>query len=40
MNDIYDIWDGNEIHPELNAGDYILKMCDHMKQTQNEWKLE
>ena len=34
------IWYGSQIHPDINAGDTILKIRDLIKQTQNEWKGE
>ena len=39
-NDLKDISYGNQIHPELNAIDYIFRICDRIKQTQNEWNGE
>ena len=38
MNAFEDIWDGNQIHSEIKARDARLKIRDHIKQTQNEWK--
>ena len=38
MNAFDDIWDRSQIHPEISVIDDILKLHDHIKQTQNEWK--
>ena len=38
-NDLDKIWDGSQIQPEFNTRDAILKICEHIKQTQNEWKV-
>ena len=40
MIDLEDSVDGSQIHPDVNARDYTLKICDHIKRTQNEWKGE
>ena len=37
-NAFKEIWDGRQIHPYINASDAILRTCDPVKQTQNEWK--
>ena len=36
--DFKDIWDGSQIHPEINTRDDILRIRDRIKQTQNGWK--
>ena len=33
-----DIRDGNYVHPYINTGDDGLKLRDHARQTQGEWK--
>ena len=38
-NSLEDTWDGSQINPELNARDAIINICDHIKQTKNEWKV-
>ena len=38
MNDIKDIQDGSQIHPEINARYDRLKIRDRIKQTQIERK--
>ena len=37
-NDLEDILEGSQIHPEINARDDRLKIRDRIRQTQNEWK--
>ena len=37
-NSLKYIWYGNQIHIELSTRDPRLKICDRIKQTQNEWK--
>ena len=37
-NVLEDIRDGNHIHPDINARDYILKIHDPIKQAQSECK--
>ena len=37
MNSQEVIWDGSQINPEINARDAIFKICDHIRQTQNEF---
>ena len=39
-NALEDIWYGSQIRPELHAWYARLKIRDHIKQTQNEWKRE
>ena len=34
-----DIWYGIQIHPDINARYYRLKMRDFFKQTQSEWEV-
>ena len=34
-NVLEDIWDENQIHPEINARDDRLKMHDHIRKTKN-----
>ena len=38
-NALYDIKDGNQIHPELKRRDARLRIRDHIKQMKNEWKV-
>ena len=38
MNALKEIWDGSQIHPDLNTRDDIFKISDRIRQTQNEWK--
>ena len=38
-NDIKNIWYGSQIHPEINWSDARFKICDHIRQTQNEGKV-
>ena len=38
-NSLKYIQDEGQIHPDINARDARLKICDHNKQTQNEWKV-
>ena len=40
MNALKETWGWIQIHPELNARDARFKICDHIKQTQTEWKGE
>ena len=37
-NALIGIWDGSQIHPEINARNDILKTHDHIRQTQNDCK--
>ena len=37
-NALGEIWDGSQIHPELNTRDSRLKIRDYIKQTKNKWK--
>ena len=39
-NALEDIKDGGQIHIEINSRDARLKICDRIRQTQNEWKWE
>ena len=39
-NGIKDIRYGNQIHTDINARDVRLKICDYIKQTKNECKVE
>ena len=37
-NALEEIKDGSKMHPLINVRDYRLKIRDHIKQTQSEWK--
>ena len=39
-NYLEDIWDGIQIHPDINTRDARLKIRDHIKKTKGEWKEE
>ena len=39
MNALECIWDKKYVHPYINARDYILKIHEHIKKTQIEWKV-
>ena len=34
-----DIWDGNYVHPYINARDSRFRICDRIRQAQSEWKV-
>ena len=34
-----DIWDRSYLHPNINARDDRLKICDCIRQSKNEWKI-
>ena len=38
MNALEKIWDGSQIHPDINTRDNIFKIGDCIRQTKNEWK--
>ena len=38
INDLKDIRYESQIHPANNMRDSRLKICDHIRQTKNEWK--
>ena len=35
-----DIWDGNNVHPNINARYSRLKIRDRIRKPQSEWKRE
>ena len=37
-NALEDIWDGSKINLDINSRDARLKIRDHIRKTQNEWK--
>ena len=37
-NSIEEIWDGNYVHPDINARDARLKISNRIRKTQREWK--
>ena len=37
-NAIEDIRDGSYIYSDINARYAVLKICDHIRQAQSEWK--
>ena len=39
INSLKDIWDGSQLHLELNAINNRLKIRDHIKLMKNEWKV-
>ena len=39
-NFLEEIWDGSQIHQDINARDNRFKILNHIKQTQFEWKGE
>ena len=39
-NALEDIRDGIQLHPDINARDARLKICDHIKKTQSKLKGE
>ena len=39
MNDLEDIWYGNHVHLDISKRDARLKLCEHIKQAQIEWKV-
>ena len=38
MNALKGIWDGNQIHPDVDTRDARFQIRDCIKQTQNQWK--
>ena len=38
-DNLEDIWDGRYVHLNINARYARLKILDHIRQTQNEWKV-
>ena len=39
MNALGDIWYGNYVHPYINTRDVRLKMREHIRQAQSDWKV-
>ena len=38
IDDLENMWEGNRKHPNINARDIRLKICDRIRQTKSEWK--
>ena len=38
MHNIKDIQYGNQVHPDINSREARLKIHDHIRQSQSEWK--
>ena len=38
MDALEEIWGKNYVHPNINVKDSILKICDHIRQVQSQWK--